>query len=134
MQDLMKTNCYDVKDTLVIVGSCLERMQPEAYKKLEAMADTIYDVCLEQQHLNMVVTKLIGMLSRVKIKRVVFATVDKSPHCVQLHYVENEIRKAMRLEDVIMVHYVAIDNKLYEISYDTVKKAKSLYRLQNEGE
>jgi hypothetical protein len=134
MQDLMKTNCYDVKDTLVIVGSCLERMQPEAYKKLEAMADTIYDVCLEQQHLNMVVTKLIGMLSRVKIKRVVFATVDKSPHCVQLHYVENEIRKAMRLEDVIMVHYVAIDNKLYEISYDTVKKSKSLYRLQNEGE
>lgn len=134
MQDLMKTNCYDVKDTLVIVGSCLERMQPEAYKKLEAMADTIYDVCLEQQHLNMVVTKLIGMLSRVKIKRVVFATVDKSPHCVQLHYVENEIRKAMRLEDVIMVHYVAIDDKLYEISYDTVKKSKSLYRLQTEGE
>ncbi len=134
MQDLMKTNCYDVKDTLVIVGSCLERMQPEAYKKLEAMAETIYDVCLEEQHLNMVVTKLIGMLSRVKIKRVVFATVDKSPHCVQLHYVENEIRKAMRLEDVIMVHYVAIDNKLYEISYDTVKKSKSLYRLQNEGE
>ena len=134
MQDLMKTNCYDVKDTLVIVGSCLERMQPEAYKKLEAMADTIYDVCLEQQHLNMVVTKLIGMLSRVKIKRVVFATVDKSPHCVQLHYVENEIRKAMRLEDVIMVHYVAIDDKLCEIAYDTVKKSKSLYRLQTEGE
>ena len=133
-KDLMKTNCYDVKDTLVIVGSCLERMQPEAYKKLEAMADTIYDVCLEEHHLNMVVTKLIGMLSRVKIKRVVFATVDKSPHCVQLHYVENEIRKAMRLEDVIMVHYVAIDDKLCEISYDTVKKSKSLYRLQTEGE
>jgi hypothetical protein len=61
-KDLMKTNCYDVKDTLVIVGSCLERMQPKAYKKLEDMSDTIYDVCLEEQHLNMVVTKLIGML------------------------------------------------------------------------
>ena len=33
-KDLMKTNCYDVEDTLIIAGSCLDRMQPEAYKEL----------------------------------------------------------------------------------------------------
>ena len=58
MQDLMKTNCYDVNDTMIIVGSCLERMQPKAYKELEKISSNIYDVCLEKDHLNMVITKL----------------------------------------------------------------------------
>ena len=31
-KDLLKTNVYDVEDTLIIVGSCLDRMQTEAYK------------------------------------------------------------------------------------------------------
>jgi len=35
MKDLMKTNCYDIEETMIIVGSCLERMQPKAYKELE---------------------------------------------------------------------------------------------------
>ena len=129
-KDLMKTNCYDVEDTLVIVGSCLENMQPEAYKELENISNTIYDVCLEETHINMVITKLIGMISRNNIKKIIFASVDKSPHCVQLHYIENEIRKAMDL-DIKMIHYVAVDNKLFEISNDTIKKSKSLYELEN---
>ena len=31
-KDLMKTNCYDVDNIMIITGSCLERMQPKAYK------------------------------------------------------------------------------------------------------
>ncbi len=130
-KDLMKTNVYDVEETLVIVGSCLERMQPEAYKELEKMSSNIYDVCLEETHINMVITKLIGMISRVKIKKIIFATVDKSPHCIQLHYIESEIRKAMDIDDIEMIHYVAVDNKLIEISKETIKKSKSLSELQN---
>ena len=82
-KDLLKTNVYDVEDTLIIVGSCLDRMQPEAYKELERISDNIYDVCLEETHINMVITKLIGMISRVKINKIIFASVDKSPHCVR---------------------------------------------------
>jgi len=33
MRDLLKTNCFDIQETMIIVGSCLERMQPKAYKK-----------------------------------------------------------------------------------------------------
>ena len=44
MQALLKTNCFDVKETMIIVGSCLERMQPNAYKKLEQISTNIYDV------------------------------------------------------------------------------------------
>ena len=127
---LMKTNCYDIDNTLVIVGSCLDRMQPEAYKKLEKISKNIYDVCLEETHINMVITKLIGMISRVKINKIIFASVDKSPHCVQLHYIENEIRKAMNIDNIEMIHYVSIDNKLIEISKETIKKSKSLYEIE----
>jgi hypothetical protein len=125
-KDLMKTNCYDVEDTLIIVGSCLDRMQPEAYKELERISDNIYDVCLEETHINMVITKLIGMISRVKINKIIFASVDKSPHCVQLHYIENEIRKAMDIDNIEMVHYVAVDNKLIEISKESIDSATTV--------
>ena len=130
-KDLMRTNCYDVGSTMIIVGSCLDKMQPEAYKDLIKMSDDIYEVCLEETHLNMVITKLIGMISRVKIDKIVFATVDKSPHCVQLHYIENEIRKAMNIDELKMVHYVAVDNLLIEISNETIKKSKALSELEN---
>ena len=128
-KDLMKTNCYDVDSTMIIVGSCLKRMEPEAYSELEKMSSNIYDVCLEETHINMAITKLIGMLSRVKVDKIIFASVDKSPHCVQLHYIENEIRKAMNI-DTQMIHYVAVENKLIEISKETIKKSKSLSELQ----
>ena len=29
MKELMKTNIYDVDETVIIVGSCLKHMQPE---------------------------------------------------------------------------------------------------------
>ena len=52
MKDLLKTNCFDTQETMIIVGSCLDRMQPEAYKELEQLSSNIYDVCLEKEHLN----------------------------------------------------------------------------------
>ena len=128
-KELMKTNCYDVDKTMIVVGSCLESMQPKAYKELEIISNNIYNVCVEETHINMVITKLIGMISRNNIEKIIFASVDKSPHCVQLHYIENEIRKAMNL-DMEMVHYVAVDNKLFEISKETIKKSRSLCDLE----
>lgn len=130
MKNLIKTNCYDVLDDMIIVGSCLPAMQPKAFKELENKSNNIYEVCLEEVHLNMVITKIIGMLSRVKVKKVIFATVDKSPHCIQMHYIENEIRKAMNINDTEFIHYVAVDNKLVKISNEAIKKSKSLLEIE----
>ena len=130
MKDLMKTNCYDIKDNIIIVGSCLERVQPKAYKELEKMSKDIFEVCLENTHVNMVITKLIGMLSRVKVKKLIFATVDKSPHCTQMHYIEHEIVKAMNLDDMEIVHYVCVNNKLVKISNETINLSKSLSKIE----
>ena len=132
MQDLMKTNCYDAKDTMIIVGSCLQRMQPKAYNDLKEISNNIYDVCLESTHLNMVITKIIGMICRVNFKKIVFASIDKSPHCVQLHYIENEIRKAMTIDHIEIIHYVAVNNELIKIENDTIKRSRSLSKLQKE--
>ena len=127
MKNLMKTNCYDITEEMIIVGSCLEAMQPKAFEELKnKYSNNIYEVCLEEVHLNMVITKLFGMLSRVNVKRIVFATVDKSPHCIQMHYIENEIKKAMNLDTTEFIHYVAVDDKLVEISSESIRKSKSL--------
>ena len=31
MKELMKSNIYDVKETILIVGSCLKSMQPKGF-------------------------------------------------------------------------------------------------------
>lgn len=129
-RDLMKTNCYDVGKSIVIVGSCLERMQKDAYKNLEKMSEDIFELCLEANHINMAITKIIGILSRVKVEKIIFATVDKSPHCVQMHYIENEIAKAMDISNIEIVHYVAVDNQLIKISKDTISRSKALAELE----
>ena len=133
MKDLMRTNCYDISDNIIIIGSCLPKMQPDAYNKLKNISNDIYELCLESTHLNMAITKIIGMLSRVNVKKITFATVDKSPHCVQVHYIENEIEKAMDLSNVEIVHYVCADNELIEISKEVINKSKSLAKLQAEN-
>lgn len=124
MKDLLKTNCFDVQETMIIVGSCLPSMQSKAYEELKSISNNIYDVCLEKEHLNMVVTKVIGMLARGKIKELIFATVDKSPHCVQLHYVVKELENAINLDNIKIKNYVAVNNKLTEIPIEVIGVSK----------
>ena len=130
MKDLLKTNCFDTQETMIIVGSCLESMQPEAFKELKKISNNIYDVCLEKEHLNMVVTKLIGMVARKSIKKLIFATIDKSPHCVQLHYVIKELENAMDLSNIEIINYVAVNNKLVEIPIEVISISKNLSKLK----
>ena len=51
-KDLLKTNCFDINEKMIIIGSCLENMFPSIYKKLEQESTNIYEVCLEETHLN----------------------------------------------------------------------------------
>lgn len=131
MKSLMKSNIYDVDETVVIVGSCLKSMQPEGYKRIEKISENIYELCLEETHINMAITKIGGMLRTGKIKRIMFATVDKSPHCVQVHYIRDELEKMMDLKDITIANYVVIDNELIEIDSDVISMSKSLGKIKN---
>ena len=130
IKKLMTTNCYDGDETMIIMGTCLPSVQPNAYKKLEEITKSIYELCLEETHVNMAITKIIGILSRITVKKIIFATVDKSPHCVQMHYIESEIQKAMKLENTEFIHYVAVGDELVKVSSETIKLSKNLSELE----
>lgn len=130
MKDLLKTNCFDIQETMIIVGSCLKSMQPKAYEELEQISSNIYDVCLEKEHLNMVVTKIIGMIARGKIQNLIFATVDKSPHCVQLHYIIKELENAIDISNIKIINYVAVNDTLIEIPLEVISLSKNLSKLK----
>ena len=100
MKELMKTNVYDVGESVLIVGSCLPDMEPDGFAQLRAEADHVFELCLEQTHINMAITKISAMLYTGKIRTLRFATVDRSPHCVQMHYIQNELRRMMDLSAV----------------------------------
>lgn len=130
MKNLMRSNIYDVNETIVIVGSCLKNMQPEGYKKVEQVSENIYELCLEETHVNMAITKVGGMLRTGKIKKLVFATVDKSPHCIQVHYIRNELEKMMDLSNIEIINYVVVDNELVEIDEDIISLSKTLSKIK----
>lgn len=132
MKDLLKSNIYDVDETIIIVGSCLPNMDKEAYKKLSKISDNIYDLCLESSHINMAITKVGGMLRTGKVRKIIFATVNKSPHCIQVHYIQDELRKMMNLDNIEIINYVADSGNLVEISKDTISLSKDLVKLEKE--
>ena len=128
-KDLLKTNCFDINEKMIIIGSCLENMFPSIYKKLEQESTNIYEVCLEEIHLNMVITKIAGMLARNDIKEIKFVTIDKSPHCVQLHYVVKELENIMDLKKIHIENYVATSEGLIEVPLKVIGLSKNLAKL-----
>ena len=133
MKELMKSNIYDVEDTIIIVGSCLKYMQPKGFDKLKQISNNIYELCLEETHINMAITKIGGMLRTGKIHKIIFATVDKSPHCIQMHYIQDELKKMMNIDNIDIKNYVVVDNELEEITPEIISLSKNLSKLKNEN-
>ena len=130
MKELLRTNCFDTNETMIIVGTCLKDMFPKAYEELKKISSNLYEVCLEETHLNMVVTKIIGMIARKNVKNLIFATVDKSPHCIQLHYVVKELENAMDLKEIKITNYIATKEGLNEIPLEVISLSKNLSKLK----
>ena len=126
----MRSNIYDVDETIIVVGSCLKNMQPQGFEKVKELSENIYELRLEETHINMAITKIGGMIRTGKVKRIIFATVDKSPHCVQVHYIRNELEKMMDLKNVTIENYVVVDNELVEIDNDIISMSKALAKLK----
>ncbi len=133
MKEVMKTNIYDVEDTIIIVGSCLKHMQPKGFDKLKEISNNIYELCLEETHMNMAITKIGGMLRTGKIYKIIFATVDKSPHCTQMHYIQDELKKMMNIDNIDIKNYVVVDNELEEITPEIISLSKNLSELKKKN-
>lgn len=130
MKEVMTSNIYDIDETIIIVGTCLKNMQPEGYKKLEKISKNIYNLCLENTHVNMAITKIGGMIRMGKVHNIIFATVDESPHCIQMHYIQDELREMMNLENINIKNYVVVNDELIEISPELILLSKKLSELK----
>ncbi len=128
MEALLTTNIYEPQGVVLIAGTCLPRMEKEAFARLAEHADHIYSLCLEQSHINMAVTKLGAMAATGRISKMIFATVDRSPHCTQLHYIDHEIRRMMALP-FETEHFVAWQGQLFPVSDDAIEQSKTLRTL-----
>lgn len=130
MKEVMTSNIYDIYETIIIAGTCLKYMQPKGYEKLEKISKNIYNLCLENTHVNMAITKIGGMIRTGKVHNIIFATVDESPHCIQMHYIQDELREMMNLENVNIKNYVVVNDELIEISPELILLSKKLSELK----
>ena len=125
---LMETNVYAVKGRVLVIGSCLPQVYPEAVQQLASQADQVYSLCLETTHINMAVTKLSAVLGTGQLKKLVFASVDRSPHCTQMHYIMHEIERTMK-EHVPVENYVVADGGIIAVPAAAIELSKSLGKL-----
>lgn len=130
MKEVMTTNIYDIDETIIIAGTCLKSMQPNGYKKLEKISKNIYTLCLENTHVNIAITKIGGMIRTGKVHNIIFATVDESPHCIQMHYIQDELREMMNLENINIKNYVVVNDELLEVSPKLILLSKKLSELK----
>ena len=128
IRDMMQTNVYSFAGTVLIMGSCLPEVEPEAYGRLAAEADPVYSLCLEATHVNMAVTKLSAILGTGQVERLTLASVDRSPHCTQLHYIRHEIERTLP-EHAPMADCVVSGGRIVAVPDVAIELSKSLARL-----
>ena len=128
MQPLMETNVYAVRGKVLVVGACLPQVYPEAFERLAAQADQVYTLCLETTHINMAVTKLSAVFGTGQLERLCFASVDRSPHCTQLHYIKHEIERTLK-EHVPVESCVVVNNEIIKVPDAAIELSKSLGKL-----
>jgi hypothetical protein len=76
----------------------------------------------------MAITKIGGMLSTGRMEKLIFATVDRSPHCTQLHYIRHELERMMPLT-IPVENYVVVENRPILIPNETIELSKTLSKL-----
>jgi len=132
---LMRTNVGDrslrEKGNLLLIGSCMEKRFPEIVKKYSEMdvGYAVLHVCLEETHVNQAGFKIATIIRYSGMKKVTVLTIDGSPHCVQLHYVVEDIKRHFTSE-IETAHYVVEKGDVCEISASAVKRSRHLSKIQ----
>jgi len=133
-QYLMRINVGDQrlreKQNLLLVGSCTDRY-PDLVKEIceKEGGHVVIHICLEETHMNQAGFKIGSIVKYSDIKQVTILTVDGSPHCVQLHYAVEDIKRHFAPE-IETAHFVIEKGRLFEISPDTVKRSRHLSKIQ----
>jgi hypothetical protein len=127
----MSSNLYEFKGRIIICGSCVPNIHRKAFKKIKKISKNIFFVCLEETHMNMVAHKIASILRTGNVNEIIFVTVDRSPHCIQLHYIRNEIEKIMKTKKFEIKNFVVSNENLEEISPEIISLSKNLCKIKS---
>lgn len=125
---LMETNVYAVKGRVLVAGACLPQVWPEAFEQLASKADQVYSLCLEATHINMAVTKLSAIFGTGRLEKLAFASVDRSPHCTQMHYIMHEIERTLP-KHVPVESCVVSEGEIVRVPERAIELSKNLAEL-----
>ena len=134
MQHLMRINVGDKrlrsKGKLLLIGSCMDRF-PDIVKDFSERhgGQAILHICLEETHVNQAGFKIGSIVKYSGITEITALTVDGSPHCVQLHYVIDDVKRHFAPE-IETKHFVVEKGKVHEISSGAVKRSRHLSKIQ----
>ena len=73
--------------------------------------------------------KIASMVSYANLSSVTALTIDGSPHCVQLHYVIEDIKRHFRSE-ITTHHHVVEKGDVLEVSPTAVKRSRHLSKIE----
>ncbi len=134
IKQLTSTNVYSFEGRVLVCGACLGEVWPEALRELAADADGVYALCLEVTHINMAVTKILAMLSTGRVTHLTFASVDRSPHCTQMHYIRHEIERSVPrhvpIEDIV----ISAAGEAVRVPAEAIELSKTLSKLARMAE
>ncbi len=132
---LMRINVGDrrirEKGRLLLVGSCMMSRYPEIVEEYAKRKGgyAVLQVCLEETHVNQAGFKIGSVVRYSNLEEVVALTIDGSPHCVQLHFVIENIKRHFT-PDVKTDHFVVEKGQVHQISPMAVKRARHLSKIQ----
>ncbi|NHI82967.1 MAG: 4Fe-4S ferredoxin [Candidatus Thorarchaeota archaeon] len=135
--ELERLMCINVGDSrlrergeLLLIGSCMNSRFPDIANEFKAKneGNAVLHVCLEETHVNQAGFKIASIIRYSKISKVTVLTIDGSPHCVQLHFVVEDIKKHFTSE-VEIEHYVVERGEALEVPSAVVKRARHLSKI-----
>ncbi len=117
------------KDKLMIISRCIEIEHPDVLRSLEEDY-ALLTSCPEEEHVNQIGFKLLGILGRGSYREVSVLTIDGSMHCIQLHYLLEELFKMTKI-GIKRRHMILHKGQIIEVSTDAVKTSRFLHKVSN---
>lgn len=109
---------------LLVYSKCIEVESPEFLREISQNRLSL-SVCMERVHMNIVGFKLLNMTRSSGVKSLTILTLDGSPHCIQLHYIGEHIKRALR-DELPIKHFVIEKGKIFEIPLKVVRLSRHL--------
>jgi hypothetical protein len=132
---LMRINVGDnrirEKGNLLLVGSCVMDRYSDLVDEFSQRHGGHYalQVCLEETHVNQAGFKIGSIVRYSSVKHITVLTVDGSPHCVQLHYVVEDVKRHFTPE-INIEHFVIEKGEVMEVSAKAVKRSRHLSKIE----